>query len=98
MGCPNRVLNRGIEMKDVRIYHAWIGEMLMGVGLTEDQAVEHALKSGEESDSWGDDGRERGAFGSKEEYLDALDVSSDWLSDCDLTILSLLETREVEDD
>lgn len=79
---------------DVRIYHTWLGDGLMGVGLTKDQAVEMARESGKDTGAWGKDGTLRGAFDSEDDYMNVLDVGSDWLSECSLTVLALLTTRE----
>lgn len=81
-------------MKDIIIYHAWIGGGCMGVGLSEQQAVAESTALGRAEEMWGPGGSERGAFETEEDFVEALDVGSDWLSECSRDVLSLLNTRE----
>lgn len=82
-------------MKDIMIYSAWIGAGCMGVGLSKEQAIAAATAEGRNTGLWGPDGLERGSFETEEEFVEALDIGEDWLSECSRDVLFLLDTREV---
>lgn len=84
-------------MKDVKIYHAWIGAGLMGVGLSAVQATEDALQAARSAGiirpSLGDGDSPH--FETEREFCSALDIGAEWLSECSQTVLNAIDTREI---
>lgn len=85
------------KMRDVMIYQRWLGDCLMGLGLTQQQADDEAMREGRSAGAFGPGMGEAGGFETEEEYRSALTGGPEWLSDCSPGVLEGLEWREVEE-
>lgn len=79
---------------NVKIYQAWLGDGLMGVGFTQEQADEDALREGRAVGVFGPGMGENGGFDTEDEYMAALSRGGEWLSECSPSVLEAIEWRE----
>lgn len=84
--------------RDVMIYQSYLGDGLMGVGLTREQADEDALREGRASGVFGPGMDEAGGFATEEDYFQALSRGVEWLSHCSASTLEALEWRDIEEE